>query len=85
MAVYAGERVSHAWMLDPVARMIEARRLENGLWTSVATRVGNEIVHLEPFEAVDLALARLWGDQSEEELPAGGSVRPSCDESLSAS
>jgi len=28
----------------------------------VATRAGGEIVHLEPFEAIDLPLALLWGD-----------------------
>ena len=62
MAVYAGERVSHAWLIDPEARTIEARRLENGRWTSVATHVRSEVVHLEPFEAIDLPLGLLWGD-----------------------
>jgi hypothetical protein len=62
MAIYAGERVSHAWLVDPVARTIEARRLENGRWTSVATHIGNETVHLEPFETIDVRLALLWGD-----------------------
>ena len=62
MAIYAGERVSHAWLIDPVGRTIEARRLEEGRWTSVATHAGNEIVHLEPFEAIDLPPALLWGD-----------------------
>jgi len=62
MAIYAAARVSHAWLIDPLARTIEARRLGDGRWTSVATHVGNEIVRLEPFEAVDLHLALLWGE-----------------------
>lgn len=62
MAIYAGEGVSHAWLIDPLARTIEARRLENGRWTSVATHVRNQIVHLEPFETIDVPLALLWGD-----------------------
>jgi Uma2 family endonuclease len=62
MAIYAVERVSHAWLIDPLAQMIEARRLEDGRWASVATHVGHEIVHLEPFEAIDLPLALLWGE-----------------------
>jgi Uma2 family endonuclease len=62
MAIYAGERVPHAWLIDPAGRTIEARRLEDGRWTSVATHAGNETVHLEPFEAIDLPLALLWGD-----------------------
>ncbi|MGE5200092.1 MAG: Uma2 family endonuclease, partial [Rhodospirillaceae bacterium] len=44
MAIYAVEGVSHAWLIDPVGRTIEAQRLEDGRWTSVATRVGNETV-----------------------------------------
>jgi Uma2 family endonuclease len=62
MAIYAVERVAHAWLIDPVGRTIEARRLEDGRWTSVATGADNETVHLEPFEAIELPLALLWGD-----------------------
>jgi Uma2 family endonuclease len=62
MATYAGQFVSHAWLLDPIGRTLEARRLEDGRWKSVATHIGNEIVRLEPFEAVDLSLALLWGE-----------------------
>ena len=62
MAIYAAERVSHAWLIDPFAQLLEARRLEDGRWTSVATHAGSEIVHLEPFPAIDLPLALLWGE-----------------------
>ena len=62
MSIYAVERVSHAWLVDPVARTIEARRLEDGRWTSVATCAGSEIARLEPFESTNLPLALLWGD-----------------------
>ena len=62
MAIYAAERVSHAWLIDALAQMIEARRLEDGRWTSLATHAGNQIVRLEPFEGIDLPLALLWGD-----------------------
>ena len=62
MAIYAAERVSHAWLIDPVARTIEGRRLENGRWTSVTSDVRNQIVHMEPFETIDVPLALLWGD-----------------------
>lgn len=61
MSIYAGERVSHAWLIDPLARTIEARRLENGHWTRIATHHGSEVVRLEPFEAVELPLALVWG------------------------
>lgn len=60
MALYAGEGVSHAWLLDPIAHTLEARRLENGRWTAVGAYVGATVVQAEPFEAVDLPLAALW-------------------------
>lgn len=62
MATFADAGVSHAWLIDPVARTMEARHVDNGRWTNVATHFGNEVVHLEPFEAIGLPLALLWGD-----------------------
>ncbi|MBP1635109.1 MAG: hypothetical protein H6Q10_1683 [Acidobacteria bacterium] len=60
MAIYAGEGVSHAWLIDPVARAIEVRRLEDGRWRVAATHVGDQVVRAEPFGAVALELAALW-------------------------
>jgi hypothetical protein len=37
-------------------------KLENGRWTILATHVGSEVVRAEPFEAIDVELASLWGD-----------------------
>jgi Uma2 family endonuclease len=60
MAVYAREDVSHAWLIDPVARTLEVRRARAGRWTAVATHVGDESVRAEPFDALELPLAALW-------------------------
>lgn len=60
MAIYAGEGVSHAWLIDPVARTLEVRRVEDGGWRDVGTFVGEQIVQAEPFETVELPLAALW-------------------------
>ncbi len=60
MAIYAGEGVSHAWLIDPVARALEARRAEDGRWIMLASFVGDETVRAEPFEAVELTLSALW-------------------------
>ena len=62
LATYAAERVSHAWLIDVFSRTIEARRLEDGRWKSVATHAGNRVVRMEPFETIDLPLALLWGE-----------------------
>jgi Uma2 family endonuclease len=64
MAIYAGEGVSHAWLIDPVAHALEVRRLEDGRWTVVATHVGDQLVSAEPFEALELRLAALWPRES---------------------
>jgi Uma2 family endonuclease len=62
MAIYARERVSHAWLIDPVACTLEVLRLENGRWTIVATHDGAEVVRAEPFDEIELELAALWAD-----------------------
>jgi hypothetical protein len=64
MAIYAGERVSHAWLIDPAARSREVRRVQGGRWTVVATHVGDQVVRAEPFEAVELPLAAVWPRES---------------------
>jgi len=65
MDVYAREGVSHAWLLDPLARLLEVWRLEQGegpRWVRVATWTGDAVVRAEPFDAIELELADLWAD-----------------------
>jgi Uma2 family endonuclease len=60
LAVYARERVKHAWLVDPVAQTLEALRLENGRWTIDATHAALTVVRVPPFEAIEIDLAILW-------------------------
>ena len=60
LSVYAREAVSHAWMVDPIAQTIEVLRLENGRWTILTTCAESGVVHLEPFDAIELDLTLLW-------------------------
>jgi Uma2 family endonuclease len=60
LAIYAREGVAHAWLIDPLAQILEVLRLENGRWTMLATHAGPEVVRAEPFDAIDLDLAALW-------------------------
>jgi len=64
MAIYAREDVSHAWLIDPVARTLEVRRVRDGRWSVVATHVGDQAVRAEPFNSVELPLAALWPRES---------------------
>lgn len=60
MARYAAEGVLHAWLLDPGARALEVRRLEDGRWVDAGTSVGGQVVRAVPFETVELPLGALW-------------------------
>lgn len=60
MATYAREGVRHAWLLDPQARVLEVYELENGRWYRCAACGGNRLVHVPPFEEIELDLSLLW-------------------------
>src|SRR6266545_5161127 len=62
MPVYAREGVSHLWLVNPVARTLEVYRLADGRWLLLATHEGAARVRAEPFDAVELDLAPLWGE-----------------------
>ena len=60
MRCYAREGVAAVWVVDPLARTLESLRLEGGRWTVVSSHGGDEVVRVEPFEAVEIQLARWW-------------------------
>lgn len=62
MPVYAREAVSHVWLVNPTARTLEVYRLAEGRWLLLATYEGEARVRAEPFDAVELDLASLWGE-----------------------
>jgi Uma2 family endonuclease len=61
---YARVGVPWLWVVDPPAQTISVRRLEAGSWRIVREVVGGESAMLEPFEAIELPLARLWLPES---------------------
>jgi Uma2 family endonuclease len=63
LPVYARERVRHVWLMDPVARTLEVFRLDGEHYTLLVTHAGPARVRAEPFEAIELELAFLWGEQ----------------------
>ena len=60
MPIYARERVGHVWLVDPIARTLEAFRLEGRGWYLLGTWRDDAILRVEPFEVFDLELAGLW-------------------------
>jgi Uma2 family endonuclease len=64
LRIYAREGIGHAWLIDPIARTLEIRRLEVGEWVLTAVHRDNDVINPEPFDALPLPLVRLWGDAS---------------------
>ncbi len=60
MPLYAEHGVGHAWLADPLARVLEAFKLVRGRWHPIGTWREDAIVRVEPFDAIELSLAALW-------------------------
>ena len=60
MPIYARERVLNVWLVDPVARTLEAFRLEDSRWLLLGAWREDAKVRVEPFDAFELDLAGLW-------------------------
>lgn len=58
--IYRREGVAHLWLCDPRIQTLEVYRLEGGRWMELDTFEGDSRVRAEPFEAIELDLARLW-------------------------
>ena len=62
LRIYAEAGVAHAWLVNPLERTLEVLRLREGAWTIVAVCSDSGTVRIEPFEAIELELSRLWVD-----------------------
>lgn len=65
MPIYARERVSHLWLIDPASLTLEVYRLEDARWVVAQTLGGDDIVRAEPFSEIEIDLSRWW-------IPAAG-------------
>lgn len=62
LPVYAREGVPHVWLVDPRDHTVEGYRLDHGRYLLLGTwAVDQEPITLEPFEAVPIPPAALWG------------------------
>ena len=61
-AIYARERVSHLWFVDPDARTLEVFALSDRHWLLVASLADDDAVSVPPFEAIRFPLDALWPD-----------------------
>ena len=60
LPLYARHEVEYAWIVDTNLRTVEVFRLKDGQWMLSSVHGGNEPARIEPFEAVEFPMARLW-------------------------
>ena len=59
-ALYARAGVPYYWLVDPRQRVVTALQLRDGMWLEIGVWDASASVAIEPFEAVELELARLF-------------------------
>ena len=57
---YARAGVTHVWLVDPIARMLEVYRLVGTHWQLAAIFGGEDAVRAEPFDVIEIPLSALW-------------------------
>jgi Uma2 family endonuclease len=60
LPLYARYSVAHAWLVDPLARTLEAFELRAGVWSLIATLQDDVPARVPPFDAVEFPLRDLW-------------------------
>lgn len=61
LPLYAQKGVRHAWIVDPVARLLEVHVLgDEGRWREVHIHRADTVVRAPPFDAIAIDLAALW-------------------------
>ncbi len=58
--IYARERVTYLWLVDPAAKTLEAYRMEGDSYLLIATHEDDDKVRVAPFDAVELELSAWW-------------------------
>jgi hypothetical protein len=61
-AIYGREKISHLWLVDPLAQTLEVYRLTGHHWIRIDAVGGPELVRAEPFEDIELNMRRWWID-----------------------
>jgi Uma2 family endonuclease len=59
--LYARMGVQWMWIVDVGAKTFVASRNVDGGWLELATYSDDDVVRVEPFDAIDIRLADLWG------------------------
>jgi Uma2 family endonuclease len=58
--LYADKGVPFYWIVDPHVRTLEAARLDRGRWVEVGSYDDTAVARIEPFDAIELEVGRLF-------------------------
>ena len=64
--IYHQHRVGHYWIVDPIAQRLEVYRWHSDGYLQVLTAQRGERVRAEPFDALELQIGTLFGDDEDE-------------------
>ena len=62
LRIYARAGIQYAWLVHPRRRTLEAFKLQEGRWLSIATLGDSDRARIEPFDAIELDLGLLWAN-----------------------
>ena len=62
LPIYARSGVRHVWLVDALAKTLEILRLDGDTYRLIVTHADDEKARAEPFDAIELDLAVLWGE-----------------------
>lgn len=69
MRIYFRSGISHYWLMNPVEHVLEVYRRTDLAYALVLTGQRGDRVRAEPFDAVELSVDELFGDDPEEPAP----------------
>ncbi len=67
--IYAEHDVPWLWLVDPERRTLGVFRLAGDVYSMLRVFTGDDVVRADPFPAVEINLAAIWGPTPEEPPP----------------
>lgn len=66
LPIYARHGIKHAWLVDPIAKLLEVYALnDQQTWQTVEIFEGDRTVRVAPFDAIELELSSLWSSPTD--------------------
>lgn len=62
--IYLGLQIPYYWLVDPLAKTLEALKKNENHWIEVGFHGGDEKVRIEPFQDLEIELSTFWPPES---------------------